>query len=656
MSHTGTTRGSQGGRGRAIVAAWAWPMVVIVAALLSPSAALAAKGPAPALPPLKEADWSTAGAPDLLSAEEGWKLPAAKAAKAAQPAARAPKRPDGVVRRPAKKAAAPPAAAAKAGKLRGSVQFGVKPAGRKNGGGGGGGGGGAFGNDRSRPRMGRVVFGGAPEQAVYATLHLLDLSNPGPGNRHPVLESTLLRVDLRTGRPTGRFALPPGTEAVAAGGDGVSVLTVQVGKDTKEDEVGRVDLWRLPKAAAGAAGKPEHVAGWAPYADENGIQEVDWSAVLSDELVLTRHATGRLALWKLPECQAVWAMETAGSFVSPALSADRKYLAVTAPGGVFVLDSRSGDAPGKYAWEKTGGGELAWHPGGAKLAAVADGAVAVWDLAAGQQTANFTLPKGTLLQGMAYTGFAWSGDRHLVLNGELLLDLELGAVVWHYVKPHAPPEVVGGQPDARFWTVAGNDFSTLVGVELPHAEARKAIEGAAGQDMLAVAPGSVISLQVNLPPEAADRAEAVRKRMNELVEQAGHTVAPDGQAQPIQLSLNVQPGAGQQVRYGEGLFGRRNVQTVTAPTYDCRLTLTADGQEVWAHQRNTGGSHPSTVQLREGTTIQQYLDESNAKSYEWFLGSLPGLPRRVAKPTLGAGGKPGLGSSAITPAGVVPVG
>lgn len=44
---------------------------------------------------------------------------------------------------------------------------------------------------------------------------------------------------------------------------------------------------------------------------------------------------------------------------------------------------------------------------------------------------------------------------------------------------------------------------------------------------------------------------------------------------------------------------------------------------------------------------------ANARSYEWFLGALPGIPRQVARPVTTAGGKPGLGQSSITASGVV---
>ncbi|MFI5380444.1 MAG: WD40 repeat domain-containing protein [Tepidisphaerales bacterium] len=550
--------------------------------------------------PLIEADISGAAAVDLTSIPEGWVLK-------------------------------PEAATAKTPALRGTfrlaggnvVQTGNLP-------------------PTTRQRTGTIVFTGPPALQALATTHTDDLHGANFGNRFKVLQSRVARLDLRTGQGSAPIDLPPGCEALAASPDGTLILTRCACQGGDE---GRVDLFKLPKAA----GKAQPVAAWIPgerQAQGGGADAALWAAILSPELVVTLTASGQMAAWEVPACKAAWTLKVAVGFDAPTVSPDRKCMAVNVNGSLIVLDAVKG-APVARLEAGRAAGQLAWHPDGTRLA-MAGEHVLVWNLTTGKLLYDFAMPKPTSPMPAGRFGLAWCGDTHLMLSESVLIDLELGMCVWTYAGPYAPP-LVFGQGDARYWNCTETYGGSLLALALPHDAAKKAI-AALPRDHWAVAPGSRLSLDMHLPDSAKGLVPGVRKRLATMVRAAGYELVE--QEQPTKIVLDVQPGAGLEVTYGAGLLGRGNPQKATAPTFDCKLSLVAGGEEVWQFKRNTGGSHPSSILLEKGQTIQQYLDQSNAKSYEWFLNTLPELPRRVARPQQ----EWGLGASRITPAGPVPAG
>ena len=549
-----------------------------------PDAGAVSAGAGVQLPPITEADLTTAKTPNLASVPEDWKFPATS-----QPAA--------------------PTLCASFSLPRSSATQNI--------------------------RRGNTVFTGPPS---YQMVTVYNISNPedrANGYRYKLRESRIVRVDLRTGADTGTYVLPRGSQPVGVSGDGQYLLVRydSAGIEEKRDEQ-RVDFFKLLPA-----GKIEHLAGWVPHTRKfSGVEVAD---VLGPELVLTHEDFYDTTLWKLPECRAVWTATRKGAFNPPAISPDRKYLAMTLPDGLFVIESETGIAVAKLEAENARGSTV-WHPDGTKLAKFGN-RVIVWDMVNHKRLHDFALPKGSPT---GVLGLAWSGQQHLMCGGQFLLDLERGMVVWNYLPPEILPKVIR-QPDARFWTCADSFGCALVALNLPHDAARQVIAGAA-KDPWAVPAASRMSIQMNLAGDAAKRETELQQRLKEKIAKAGHQF--DDQKQPVQVVLEIRQGAGVQVQYGEGARGGDNVQTVSSATFECKLALVADGREIWSSEQRTGGNNPSSARLLPGQTIQQYIDDSNGKSYEWFLKELPDLPRKVAFPR----DKPGFGASRITLTGPVP--
>jgi hypothetical protein len=74
-----------------------------------------------------------------------------------------------------------------------------------------------------------------------------------------------------------------------------------------------------------------------------------------------------------------------------------------------------------------------------------------------------------------------------------------------------------------------------------------------------------------------------------------------------------------------------------------------EGKVVWEHIGVDGGRHPGSVHLKEGESVQEYVNKMNQKLGEKFFLNTPQLPKYLAKPV----GAVGFGYSRVTPTGLV---
>ena len=87
-------------------------------------------------------------------------------------------------------------------------------------------------------------------------------------------------------------------------------------------------------------------------------------------------------------------------------------------------------------------------------------------------------------------------------------------------------------------------------------------------------------------------------------------------------------------------------QTVTIPTYECKLELIKDGQSLWQASMLTAGYSPQFTRLKQGQTVQDLVNEINANPGGGFYDAVT-FPATVAKPL------EKVGVSRITLKGVV---
>ncbi|HZL88224.1 MAG TPA: SHD1 domain-containing protein, partial [Pirellulaceae bacterium] len=100
---------------------------------------------------------------------------------------------------------------------------------------------------------------------------------------------------------------------------------------------GRVDIFDVSQSQL------KHVISWLPYGDRDwGQRDVQFASFLDNGHICTVDGTGKLTVWDASQAKAIFSVATfQGS--TPAVSGTGKYLAVLTKGGIYVLDSLSGN-------------------------------------------------------------------------------------------------------------------------------------------------------------------------------------------------------------------------------------------------------------------------------------------------------------------------
>jgi len=373
-------------------------------------------------------------------------------------------------------------------------------------------------------------------------------------------EGYLLIFDLRTGQRRGVYDIPPGDTVMAFSPDGRLLLTRgdtppnSYNRDeTRVERVrSRVDLWRVPAAGS----RLQHVAGIAPYTEyNNGLPDVHWAAITDDgESILTFGGVGDLIKWKLSDGTPQWIMACRSGFDAAVISSDGKYVAAWAAqdAGLVIVEIASGTAVARVA-DGRDAGRLAWSPDGTRLVSYSSGRLAVWDLSQKpiQRIYDFTLPKEQFERMPASDGrLNWCGTDHILLQRRYLVNLELGVIVWDYipVQNACPITIV----DDRYWAVTESLGGTLVGMSLPHPQARQAIEQfmANPGDALQVAPGMTVAIEMSLPAHVTQQLRestltALRQRLTQA--QLKPVEGSEANNAPLRLVMSARQGETERV-------------------------------------------------------------------------------------------------------------
>ena len=325
--------------------------------------------------------------------------------------------------------------------------------------------------DASFGRPTEVMLSG---RAAARALVLSEARRPANDGKTPVIR--LDWYDVSSKRQIGQLPITYAGSLLAFSPSGRRALI----RSKKSED--RLDCWSLDEK--------QPVAGWRPFKDEKHAHQrkVNTAAFVDDDHILTVSAGRKIALWKLPECKAVYVMGNVSQ--QPLVSPGGKYLAVAVGQAYRFFDARTGQAVGDIG---VGGVPQAgaFHPDGDRFAAVyvdAEGAkIGTWSLSDGKTQASFPVPaSGTRLH--------WCGSGHLLLNNASLIDLAKKMVVWSYSgHKHAPDS-----PDGRHWYLTVGRPMTLTGVDLPDPGVKAALAGRPLHPKTVLKPGMKVSLNVSL--------------------------------------------------------------------------------------------------------------------------------------------------------------
>lgn len=456
---------------------------------------------------------------------------------------------------------------------------------------------------------GRVLLGGTRGLVVHAT---------GYGAEERTVNVELL--DLTTARNGGLTKFDPLSIPLALSPSGGRVLGRAPGHFANQRS--RIDLF----AVTPGGGSPKHQVSFKPYAGEKQ-SDVEWAAFVDEDHVLTCNNEGKLIFWNAPRATAVWHM-TIKPASYPALSANRKQLAVLTSGELVVLDAMKGDGICAVPVSRPAT-TLSFTPDGKRVFGSTGTTVVFWDLASGEFGAEIGLPA----KGAGGAAPVAASGRFVLVGGRDLLDLDNKAVIWRYEPAAgAPPAGAFGAPppalahNGRCWSVVSEgEKSILTSATLPHKAARAAAEKVKPEQLLLVKPGATVSLSVTIEGPA----DAQQRIVNALTAQlAQHNIKVDN-ASPIRLVAKTENGKTEQRSYQRFGFGGRGQETVAVTEKISRIYFEHNGQIAWEAKTTTNAS--MMVNAKEGQTIAQAVLEANKPDLAFLERAQ--VPAYVPRPT-----------------------
>jgi hypothetical protein len=349
----------------------------------------------------------------------------------------------------------------------------------------------------------------------------------------------------------------------------------------------------------------KHIAGWRPYETETtdsrrghqNPKHVKLARFLSDTQVLTVNAAGKLAVWELPECKAVYYFEDFGE--PTAISPGRTNVVGVHNEQIRIFETATGECRGDLQTPATGIRivRAAFRPDGQELAAIVEGrldkALARWSLSSGKLEHEFPLPSDVVRSSyFRGTGqLAWRGTRYLLLDNQYLIDLTNRAVVWRY---HVPANILlaSHSPDDHNWYCAVRDQSPsgakfLVSRPVPGASARLKIDFVTLEKQLLLGPGMSVRVDAQLSAGgAANLRETVSRVVGEMLQNRGIEVDPQA---PLTLLISSRSGTtGEQIGVSKSFspFARPD-QVFSQQRLTCSISLRdSGGKERWSHERS----------------------------------------------------------------------
>lgn len=405
----------------------------------------------------------------------------------------------------------------------------------------------------------------------------------------------------------------------------------------------RVDIWEI-----GADGL-QHQLSFKPYANGNvhARPEVTWARFIGESHIGTLSRDHRFVLWETKSLKPVYAA-TLWAGCEPALSGQDKYLALITKDGAYVLETLTGNVVAKLAGQPGYYPKLSFRPDGKQLACASNDRLTVWDMTTGQVASEVYYPHP-----MSADEVSWPADGSVLVHAGSqlrLIDLDKKVVIWTYQ---------AGEPNVQFggrvWSVLSPPFGAakiLLHVEIPDASAKSMKASLAGQDLLALKPGTAVGVFINVAMGEPERVKIYNHLLGQLKE-AGMVI---DQNSPISIEAATEQGKTESVTYQSrdwrfgprfdpfGHFGRDPGEKANVTNQVSRITIREKGNVLWEAKQFLGAPH--FITQKEGQSLQQAINESTTPGVAYFL--TLNLPKHLARHPKGGT----YGTSTLTPQGL----
>jgi hypothetical protein len=280
---------------------------------------------------------------------------------------------------------------------------------------------------------------------------------------------------------------------------------------------------------------------------------------------------------------------------------------------MYLFDTLTGNAEGQLP-EGTFG-RPAFNAAASKLAVVTPGRLTIIDLAKGESTSDIALPpKAGLVP-------QWLGEDFIVLDGENLVSLQKGAPVARLAMPPRAAKLNVGEPDRLWFTVPAPQGKNLVltGAVPSRDSLTQPIAKLKDEDLFAAAPGSAVSLEVNIdaPQDIKDSVtDALTKKLeaNQMKVSAGAAV---------KLVASTEQQKPQEKTY-RGFGGKR--ETITDVPTVLWLRFVVNDKTAW----ETSTLSAASFIYHGGDSIQSQVNEGKMRAFDFY--KKVWLPAKVPAP------------------------
>jgi hypothetical protein len=455
--------------------------------------------------------------------------------------------------------------------------------------------------------------------AAHAWLWIGVKNEPPGGQKSCRLE----RIDVASGSVLPPLEMPTLVKPVCVDPTGRYLVTSR--EDDFHNRNKQLDLWEIDGNEVRAT------QSFKPYDDGEGkpfsVKSWKWAEFVDGSHLLTLSDGGKLVLWDLATLKASYQAELGtGWSMSCTLSPGRQQLAVATSSGVFLLEPLTGKVLGKCEMKDEGRINIyrvAFSDDGSQLAAVGPLNLWVWNVADGESTTHIS---GTTIPIGHETALSFGSHKHLVIDHRYAFDIERGLMTCYYTGSWSSAAAFAGR---EFYLTedraAGGKTRGVMQFVLPGDEVVKKAAAVREEELLAIKPGSKISLELNLPFDAAE-IEKIRTSATAAFVANGWAVAAPGEASDFTLTASAKVGETKEIEYR--MFGRGFATTKVSITYQIgEMVLKAPGVErpVWQNKATWGPPH--FLHLKEGQTIEEAT--RTAPNAAFFAN--PGIPRRLMK-------------------------
>jgi WD40 repeat protein len=312
----------------------------------------------------------------------------------------------------------------------------------------------------------------------------------------------LQSIEARSTKHGPRIDVDRRYELLDVSPDGELAL-LSFNEDTSRHE--RLDIVGLSAA--------KQIVGWRPYADEapanaasehSGMRNVHWAALLDRNHVATCSQPGRLIVWKVPECRAIYQLRDVDLAAPIGLSPQRRYLGVRIGAQLLIIESHTGHIVARHDLPAdVRAAHYAFRPDAREFylcSHTSDDDVRVerFETIGGHKLGEISFAGSSPTISAAGVGPNASGgvpeffrnDHLALLHGKSFVNVEHGRLLWHYEL--APGHFAAdNSPDGRIWycerSIGWRPAVELIAVDPFRDEVRRAANNngaAAGQSLL----------------------------------------------------------------------------------------------------------------------------------------------------------------------------